>query len=180
MAEFDEFAQGVFEEAKRFLEKAKEDAGSEGKTAYLHAALNLAFCALEAHVNSVADDFLTRTDLTPLDIGILAERELRLVDGQYEASKTLKMFRLEDRLQFLHRRFAGKPLDRQASWWSDLKEALDLRNQLAHPKQAPVIQEASVARALNAIIDCLAALYKGVYQADYPAARRGLDSRLKF
>jgi hypothetical protein len=61
MQSFDEFSRLLLEEAKRFLEKAK---GTEdpGQSAYLHAALTLGACALEAHVNAVCDDFLTRDD----------------------------------------------------------------------------------------------------------------------
>ncbi|NLX95585.1 MAG: hypothetical protein GXY83_05360 [Rhodopirellula sp.] len=180
MAEFDEFAQQLLEESKRFCEKAKEESSKEGKLAYLHAAINIGFCALEAHVNDIADDFLTRPELSALDKGILAERDVRLVDGEYQLSNSLKMYRLDERIQFVHRRFSGRPLDRNASWWSDLKSGLDLRNKLTHPKELPTIKEGDVERALRAVIDTLSALYDAVYGTGYPAAGRGLDSRLSF
>jgi hypothetical protein len=179
MADFDDFAQTLFEEAKRFLEKAKEDA-NEGQVAYLHAAINLGFCALEAQVNGIADDFLTRTELSPHDRSILEEREVRLSDGEYQVSNTLKMFRLEDRIQFIHHRFSNTALDRGASWWSDLKSGLGLRNRLSHPKEAPAIKVTDVERTLAAIIATVNALFNAVYKADYPAVGLGLDSRLNF
>ena len=41
MAGVDEFSQTLFEEAKRFLEKARAEKESKGKSAYLHAAFGL-------------------------------------------------------------------------------------------------------------------------------------------
>ena len=73
MADVDAFASQLLEEAKRFLEKAVIDGDAEGESGYLHAALNLAFSALEAHVNSIADDFLVRSDLSLLDRSILTQ-----------------------------------------------------------------------------------------------------------
>lgn len=180
MSEVDAFARLLLEEAKRFLEKAEQEQEEVGVQAYLHAALNLGFCSLEAHVNSVADDFLVRQDLTALDRSILAEREVRLEGGKFELGEQLKMFRLEDRIQFCHRRFSGSALDRSAPWWGELHKALQLRNGLTHPKGIPAIDRKSVQRAIEAIVSAINALFMAVYQAEYPPARRGLQSTLSF
>jgi hypothetical protein len=180
MPNFDEFAQILFEEAKRFYEKARDEISDQGKSAYLHAALNIGFCALEAHINSIADELAIRPDLNSLDKSILLERELRLQDGDYQLSGSLKMFRLEDRIQFIYRRFSGKALDRQTSWWSDLKAGLDLRNKISHPKESPVVKENDVQKALSAIIETLKTIYMATFHRDYPAAGRALDSNLNF
>ena len=58
--------------------------------------------------------------MTVHDKSILLEREVRLDKGQFTLSKTLKMVRLEDRIQFLHAHFSGKPLQGQIEWWSRL------------------------------------------------------------
>lgn len=63
MTNVDEFSRVLLEEAKRFFERAVDEKSDEGKTAYLHGALILGFCALEAHVNAIADDFLVRDEL---------------------------------------------------------------------------------------------------------------------
>src|SRR5438105_4558960 len=100
MSEADEFSKSLLEEAKRFYEKSISESTREGKTAYLHASLNLAFCSLEAHVNGIADDFVTRPELSIVEKSLLAEREIRLEKGQFVLADTLKMSRLEDRIEF--------------------------------------------------------------------------------
>ncbi len=181
MAAVDEISGVLLEEAKRFLEKAQSEMSVDGKAAYLHAALNLGFCSLEAHVNAIADDFLTRKDLSLTDRSILTEKDIQLSHGEFVIEKAkLKIYRLDDRIQFLYRRFSGKSIDRSSSWWSDLQSAQLLRNKLAHPKDAPVIDERSVSRGLQAIIDVVAVLYKGIYKRKFPAGSRGLQSSLSF
>jgi hypothetical protein len=97
MASVDQFATALIEEAKRFLEKSKAETSAKGKTAYLHAALNLGVCALEAHINSIADDFSHRQDISPLDKSILLEKQVELKNGRFELVDRLKLFRLEER-----------------------------------------------------------------------------------
>src|SRR4051812_2273979 len=75
LLDIDDFPQLSFEEAKRFLEKASDEEGTEGINVYLHAALNLGFSALEAHVNAIADDFPVRSELSVLEKSILLEQE---------------------------------------------------------------------------------------------------------
>lgn len=64
MADIDTFATLLLEESKRFLERYQLSNDCEAKTAFLHSALLLAFCGLEAHVNSVAEEFELRADLS--------------------------------------------------------------------------------------------------------------------
>jgi hypothetical protein len=139
----------------------------------------LAFCSLEAHVNSVGDDFISRPELSLHEKGILLEKEVRLEDGEFKITSTLRMMRLEDRIRFLHVRF-GRPLDPSSPHWSELAEATRLRNQLTHPKEMIVITKATVGRAIEAIIDTLDCLYQAVYKRGFPSAGLGLNSRLGF
>jgi hypothetical protein len=180
MEQTDKFSRTLVEEAKRFLEKAKEEVDSEGQTAYLHAALLLGFGALEAHVNSIAEDFLVRSDLSILDRSLLAEREFRLQNGTFDLIDQLKMYRLEDRIEFLYRRFAGTTIDKTSEWWGGMKTGLILRNKLVHPKESPSINYTSVENALKAILSLIDALYNGIFKTAYPAARRGLQSSMRF
>lgn len=180
MAEVDVFATLLLDEAKRFLEKAIDEDSEEGKTAYLHAALNLAFCAFEAHLSSIADDFLVGGSLNLLDGSILSEREVQLMGGQFVLSDRPKMYRLEDRLEFIHLRFSGKPIDKTSSAWSDLKNGLRMRHKLTHPKEVVEISEALTRRTLEAIIRILDTLYQNIFGRPYPGLRRGLDSSLSF
>jgi hypothetical protein len=90
------------------------------------------------------------------------------------------MYRLEDRLLFLCTRFSKKtPLDRRAVYWGQFKEALDLRNALTHPKMPTIVSEASVERALTAILQLLDVTFKRIYGKNYPGRRRGLVSSIE-
>jgi hypothetical protein len=181
VADIDVFARQLWEEAKAFLEKARKTTAAASKQAYLHAALNLGFCAFEAHVNAIADDFLTLDDLTPLERSILSEQKVELENGEFRVSGTFQMYRLEDRLLFLCHRFSKKtPLDRSAAYWGNFKQALDLRNSLTHPKTPPPkVTEQSVERALLAVLQLLDVTYQRIYSKKYPARQRGLDSNVE-
>ena len=181
MAALSTFASDLLEEGKHFLEKATSSAEPQAKAAFLHAALMLGFVGFEAHLNAIADDFLARGDLSPHERGLLAEHVVELIDGEFCEKKSLKMQRIEDRVQFLCRRFSKTPIDRTASYWGEFVEASKLRNNLTHPKaDPPAIGEAAVKRALNAIIELLNYLYRSVYKKKLPAYNRGLSSKLTF
>jgi hypothetical protein len=181
MADFDLFADQLLEEAKRFLEKAAESSDTTPEeAAYLHAALILAFCALEARINSIADEQSLRTDLSAHEKGLLLERDVRLEHGTFKVQSALKVARLEDRIEFLHAKLSGKPIDKSAAWWEPLITATRLRNDLTHAKSIPSITKQSVGNAIRAIIDTLDGLSKAIYGKKLPASYLGLNSRLHF
>ncbi len=179
MTDIDSFARLLFEEAKRFLEKGRES-HEDGRTAYLHAAINLGFSALEAHMNAIADELLLRKDNSLLDESILSERDLKLNNGRFELTGQ-KIYRLQDRLEFLCRRYSNAPIDKNAVYWSHLKEAINLRNHLTHPKNdPPQIGVDSAEKALTAILKMLDELFTRIYKKGYPGFKRHLDSNMKF
>ncbi len=180
MAEFDDFANQLLEEAKRFLEKAKDCADVAAEAANLHAALMLSFCAFEAHVNSIAEEFSLSPGLSAHEKGILLERDVKLENGEFQLLSGLRIARLEDRIEFLCAKFAGEPLDRSATWWSRLGSAMDLRNKLTHPKNVTPVTESAVRGAIEGIVDALQVLYEGIYKRKFPPAGQGLQSRLTF
>jgi hypothetical protein len=179
VADIDDFATSLFEEAKRFLEKAQGEADSVARNAYLHAAMMLAFCSLEAHLNAISEELAERPEFTPHERAILLEEEVKLEDGEFVLGG-FKMFRLEDRIQFLHRKFSGKPFDTKVEWWARLKGAMVSRNKLTHPKDVHSLTVDNVRDALTAIIAALDATYIIIYKKNFPAANRGLHSRLTF
>lgn len=175
----DAFALSLLEESKRFLEKTSS-ADADGKEAFLHAAILLAFCSLEAHINAIADDFASEMELTPHELGLLRELEVRLENGRFEVTNVLRMVRLEDRIKFICVRFARKKVDFTEPWWSRLAEATKLRNALIHPKGHVLLEVKAVSLAIEAIIDTLNAVYSGVFDRPFPAVGLQLDSRLTF
>ena len=180
MSIVDEFCKTTLEEAKRFYEKAKVESDQDGKDAYLKAAILLGFAALESHINAIADDFLTRSDLSVLEQSILSERDFDLHEGKYRLTGNLKMYRLEDRIRFIYRRFSGRPIKEDAQWWGDLKGGITYRNKLTHPKEVITISEGMAKKSLEAIINTLNALYKAVYKKACPSVQRGLISNMSF
>jgi hypothetical protein len=180
MAEVDELAALLLEESKRFYEKAIESRDQGAQLAYSHASLLLAVSSLEAHVNSICDDFLVRPELNVVERSILAEKDYRLEDGEFILVEGLKMYRLTERIEFLFRRFSDKPVDKTLSWWAAMKAGLRIRNELTHPKRRAEITLDSVKRALSGIIDALDAIYRTIYKRSYPAGKRQLQSNLTF
>jgi hypothetical protein len=179
--DIDSFANQLLEEAKRFLENAGGAGSGAGEAANLHAALMLAFCALEAYVNAVGMEFSVSPILSVHEKGMLLEKEVRLRDGQFQLADKLKMAGLEDRIEFLYTKFSGVPADRvSASWWGELSGAVNLRNKLTHAKDVPAISRADVERAIRAIIATLSGLYRAVYKREFPPALRDLQSDLTF
>jgi hypothetical protein len=83
----------------------------------------LAFCALEAHVNSIGEEFSNGIVLSIHEKGMLLERDVRLEDGEFRLKENLKITRLEDRIQLLHAKFSGKSLDTSSEWWTKLTTA---------------------------------------------------------
>jgi len=177
LASIDEFARLLLEESKRFLERARS-----GKTAAepnLHAALLLAFCSLEAHINAISEEVSSRPKLSIHERGMLLEQDVRLEDGKFVLASTLKMSRLEDRIKFLCVNF-GTPVNLSETLWSQLGNAMRLRNKLIHPKDQVTLTESSVGAAIQAIINVLDTVYRVIYKKHFPAANRGLASRLNF
>jgi hypothetical protein len=179
MADFDEFASSLLEESKRFLERANETKDNVAQDAYLHAALLLAFCSLEAHINAISVELSDRPEFSTHEKGFLLEKEVRLQEGTF-ALGGLRMSRLDERILFLHRHFSGKALDTTVGWWSELSGAVAIRNKLTHPKDVQPITVQNVRSALSAVIAAIDNLYKVIYKKGLPAANMALQSRLTF
>lgn len=180
MNEFDEFSENLLEESLRFLEKAKQSDNSIQINAYLHASLVLGFSSLEAYVNSICDEILLK-QVPLIEKSILSEKEIILDNDQFKISNKLKIYRLEDRIKFLYKKFSGNSIDENSEYWSDLKSGTNLRNQVTHPKEKPKeFTEEKVSRALMAIIGTINQLCQVIYKKPFPKYKKGLDSNLDF
>lgn len=179
VAEFDEFATSLLEEAKRFLERAAGATEKEAQDAFLHSALLLAFCSLEGHINAISVELAVRPEFSTHEKALLLEKEVRLQDGEFVLTG-LRMTRIEDRILFLHRHFSGKALDTSVKWWGQLGHATSIRNRLTHPKNVQPVTIQNVKDALSAIIESIDSLYRVIYKTGLPAANLQLQSRLNF
>jgi hypothetical protein len=181
MNNIDVLASTLLEESKRFLEKAQESHASIAEHAFLHAALSLGFSSLEAHINSIIDDQLVRTDLTIHERGFLSERKVDLRQGSLCLQESLQMQRIDERIALLWTRCSvNPPFDYQSPSWSHLKEGLKLRNALTHPREAMELTVEKVGRSISAIVDIIDTAYLRIYGKPLPAKNRGLQSSLNF
>ena len=180
MAEIDLFANQLLEEAKRFFEKGREASDVVAKDANLHAALMLAFCAFEAHINSIGEEFSSGIILSVHEKEMFLERDVRLEDGEFRLKENLRITRLEDRVSVFACEILRQASDTSSLWWTKLVTALQLRNQLTHAKTIPTVTETAVKNAVEGIIAALDALYKAIYKKNFPAFSQGLQSSLSF
>jgi len=178
--DIDNLASSLLEQAKRFREIAAEQKGKDGEFPYCVAALLSGFSALEAHVNAVAEELSERKECGLLEKSILLEKEVKLVSGKYSLTKTLKMYRLEDRISFIVKNFSTEHFPPKGTWWGEFSQATQLRNDLVHPKDKVVVDVDVVERALSAILELLEYIYRAVFKKGYPAYNRKMHSNQTF
>lgn len=183
MKDIDLFAAELFEEAKRFLEKARDEGSDEGKRAFLHAALVVGMSSLEAHINAISDEMAERPNLGVLDLSILLEKEYRFEKGRFKiVSNKLKMYNLVERIEYLADHFAmtENNFNKDTPWWGKLNQGINTRNSLVHPKDGHNITIQQVEDAFEGILGVLDALYLTIYGQHFPPLGRRFDSTMVF
>lgn len=184
MTEFDSFAIQLLEESKALLEKARSSEETSQRT-YLHSSLLLAISALEAEINSICDELLVPPhdrNYSPHEQGLLLEKEVQFDKGEFVLSNSLKISRISDRIEFLYFKYKGKStgekLNGNVQWYADLKQSIDLRNKLVHPKEHIDITINQVEKTVQAVITAIDELYNAVYKKNFPSAALALSSRI--
>lgn len=180
MNDIDQLARQLLEQAKRFLEIADGVREESGEMPYCIAALLTGFSSLEAHVNAMAEELAERKGLGVMEKSILCEREIKLDSGKYTLTKSLKMYRLEDRISFIIANFSKANFPPKEAWWGDVIGGTKLRNALVHPKDKVEINVKTVRQSLIAIVELLNYLYDAVYGKAHPAYNRGAHSDQTF
>lgn len=175
--EFDTFSIQLLDEAKRFLEKAIEV--DEDGAPFLRASLVLAISSLESHLNGIAEELAPRQETSVLDKAVLCERAHILKDGEWQLTSATRFYRIEDRIEFLFRRYSEQDAHGRM-WWSALKEAINARNDLVHPRKVMRLTVVEVERFISSIVDALNELYLAIFRKGHPAHGRGLQSTLTF
>ena len=179
MTEFDSFATRLIEESKALLDKAKTS-GDFSQTTYLHSSLLLAISALEACLNSIVDELLIdpyQNKYTVQERALLLEKEVKFDNGEFSLSNKLKMSRITDRIEFLFFKFSGVKVNGTFPWYTALKQSIELRNKLVHPKEDLTISIIQVEQAITSVIDTINQLYLLIYKKKYPAYDRGIHPK---
>ena len=94
--------------------------------------------------------------------------------GGFSLGKGLKISRMTDRIEFLYKKFSGNTLDTSFQWYMNLKQGIDLRNKLVHPKEYVQLTFRQVEQANLAVISTIDELYKVIYKRKLPTVDRGL------
>lgn len=179
MTEFDSFATQLLDESKALLDKARSSENFT-QTTYLHSSLLLAISALEACLNSIIDELLVDPYLDKYSIqeqALLLEKEVSFDRGEFSLSNKLKVTRMTDRIEFLFFKFANRKIDGSLNWYANLKQSIELRNKLVHPKENLNIAINQVEQAIISVIETINEIYLVVYHKKYPSYDRGLFAK---
>ena len=179
--DFDNFVIQLFEEAKSFFEKAKNTSIIETKEAYLHSSLLMVMSSLEACVNSIADEIFIepyKDNYGLLEQSLLLEKEIVFENGHYKLGSRLKMSRITDRIELLFNIFTGKETISKEIWFQQLKQSIDSRNKLVHPKEYIEITDKQVENAILSVLETINELYKVIYKRPFPQYSFGVTSRI--
>jgi hypothetical protein len=179
---FDSYCLELLEESKRFLEIAIENNKSgnvDSIKPFLRSSILLAHSSLEAYVNNICLEFETSKALTLHEKAFLLEKEITFANGVFSISERLKMTRLIERIELICTKFK-RPIDRKSSWWSQLKEGIEYRNSIVHPKESKEISIEITKRSIQSIIQCIDALFLAVYKRKFPKSNMELNSKLNF
>ena len=185
MQEFDSFSNQLQDEAKRYLEKAKEIQydNHDALEAFLHASLLLSMCALEAYVNAMSSELLSppcQNSYPVHEQALLLERDVKFEKGEYVVGNNLKMYRLIDRIEYLYFKFSGRKIGADDTWYINLKQSIDTRNKLVHPKTNITLTITQVENTLCSILDTVNVLYGVIYKTGLPSYSMGLQSKYSF
>ena len=108
---------------------------------------------------------------------LLLEKEISFKNGSFQLANGLKMSRLIDRIELLHYKTTGIKLNQSDTWFSALKQSINLRNKLVHPKDAIELTDRQVEIAISSVIETVNHLYQAVYKKKLPYYNLGLSSK---
>lgn len=178
--DFDAFITQLIEEAKAFFEKAKTVNDDLAKEAYLHSSLLLVMSSLEACINAIIEEVMIepyRDKYGVLEQSLLLEKDIKFKNGHYQLGNGLKISRMTERIECLIYKHTGKELNPSESWYVMLKQSIDFRNKLVHPKEYVKITERHVENAIISVLDTMNNLYLAIYKRKFPAYDVGVLSK---
>lgn len=177
MMEFDEYCSNLIEEAKWFYQVGKLEDDDLKKQALLRGAVLIGISALEAYVNGIVDEVSLMNNFGIAEMSLLKEKDMSLIDGEYQLKDNLKMRRLVDRVSLLYRKYTQQ-IPKDTFWWIDLNNSIKTRNKMVHPKESIALSENEVDKYLTAILNCINDLFKAIYKKGLPTFGLELTSKL--
>lgn len=86
------------------------------------------------------------------------------------------MFRLIDRIEFIYCKYSHKDITEADNWNTNIKQTIDLRNNLVHPKQMVKLTYPQTEKALESILNTVNVLFNAVYKRNVPIFNYGLQA----
>lgn len=178
--DFDNVFEEMLEESKYLFAQASLNDEVIGKI-YLRSSLLMTVSSLEACINAIAEELLIepyKDAYTLLEQSLLLEKEIIFEKGKYRLGQTLKISRTIDKLELLFVKFLKEKWDPTTTWFMQLKQSIQLRNDLVHPKTVVEITDRQVEIAISSVIQAINELYKAIYKKSFPAYSLGLISKI--
>lgn len=178
--DFDSFTTQLFEEAKAMYEKARVSSDDFSKDCYLHSCLLLAMSSLEACINAIIEELLIEPYNESYNLperSLLLEKEIIYKNGHFQLGSTLKMSRLVDKIEFLMVKFLHDSWNSSATWFMQLKQSIDYRNKLVHPKESIKITENQVEMAIKSVLESMNELFRAIYKKSFPSYSFGVTCK---
>lgn len=179
--EFDKFVNHLLDESKVFFEQSTRTSDPFSKLSYLHASLLLVMSSLEACINSIVEEIMIgeyKDSYTLLEQSLLLEREIIFNKGHYQLGNGLKISRMIEKIELIYFKFNGKEIDSNEQWIIQLKQSIDFRNKLVHPKEYVNISEKQVHIAIESVVETINVLYLTVYKVKFPVYDLGIQSKI--
>ena len=132
--------QLVFEllkDSQYFLKEAEKHQSNEMlQQRFIRASIISAWSGFEGWINKTCSDFAkTIPNLGIHGIGFLLEKRIELKKGQFELTNSDKYESIENKMEYLLRRFANYTLDKSTKSWKNFVQAKIIRDSIAHPKE---------------------------------------------
>ncbi|MCC8137691.1 MAG: hypothetical protein LIO76_06435, partial [Clostridiales bacterium] len=126
-------------------------------------SLLLGMSSLEAYVNSISEELCSNFNLEIYEKAMLSEREIKVDKGKVVIGNKLKITRLIDRIELIYCKYSRKDITESDIWDADIKQTIDIRNKLVHPKEMMKLTYVQTEKALENILNTVNVLFRTVY-----------------
>lgn len=181
MIGFDDFISQLLEESRICYEKAKRVEEGFSQDTFIHSSVLLSISTLESCINAISEELLIepyKNEYSIHEQALLLEKDVKFNKGEYQLGNGLRISRTSDRIEYLFYKFSGKKLGSSDLWYFNLKQSIDVRNKLVHPKEYVRITLKQAETALSSVIEAINVLYLLIYKKKLPTYNRGLSSKL--
>ena len=163
-----------FDFAKALLARATVATLEEDWRSLAEGAVAFSFASLEGVLSEIFEHFTSnRVESDIFEQAIMNESAVKLQRGRPVLGRQ-QFQSIDDRLQYLFWKFSGSEFDTQSIWWPSFAQAVQLRNNIMHPKGPCSLELADAEQAVRAVLNAIDALMQVVFKKPWPKASKGL------